>query len=87
MGRLLLVVVMLGLLAVAGVFVVVSWQAMGAVEMSGVGIGALIAGVVLSLVVGGGLMALVFYSARRGYDDAAHSDRPRPAHRRDTPRD
>jgi hypothetical protein len=28
-------------------------------------------GVVFSLVVGCGLMALVFYSSRRGYDDAA----------------
>jgi len=28
--------------------------------------------VLLSLLVGGGLMALVFLSHRRGYDDAAH---------------
>ena len=30
---------------------------------------ALAAGVTLSLLVGGGLMALVFFSARKGYDD------------------
>ncbi|MFX7816508.1 hypothetical protein ABTK28_21385, partial [Acinetobacter baumannii] len=32
---------------------------------------ALALGVAVSLVVGIGLMALVFYSSRRGYDDAA----------------
>lgn len=31
-------------------------------------------GTVLSLVVGGGLMALVFYSARKGYDDRIEID-------------
>lgn len=33
---------------------------------------ALILGVIFSLGVGGGLMALVFVSSRRGYDDTAH---------------
>ena len=32
-------------------------------------------GVLFSLVVGGGLMALVFYSSRHGYDDAANGER------------
>ncbi len=31
-------------------------------------------GTLLSLVVGGGLMALVFYSARKGYDDRVEID-------------
>jgi hypothetical protein len=31
-------------------------------------------GIVFSLIVGCGLMALVFYSSRHGYDDAAHFD-------------
>ena len=36
---------------------------------------AMAGGVVFSLLVGGGLMGLVFYSARAGYDDhAAHND-------------
>ena len=39
--------------------------------MSGNGVAALIIGAIGSLVLGGGLMALVFISARRGYDDAA----------------
>ena len=33
---------------------------------------ALILGVIVSLAVGGGLMALVFVSSRRGYDEKAH---------------
>ena len=71
MGRFLIIASLLGFLAAAVVFVLISWREMGVVEMSGHGILALIAGIVLSLVVGGGLMALVFISARRGYDDAA----------------
>ena len=43
-------------------------------EMSMDGWAAMVAGVVLSLVVGIVLMALVFYSSRRGYDEAAVMD-------------
>jgi hypothetical protein len=39
--------------------------------MNGNGMAALIIGGIGTLVLGGGLMALVFYSSRRGYDDAA----------------
>jgi len=36
---------------------------------------AMAGGVVFSLLVGGGLMGLVFYSSRAGYDDdASHND-------------
>jgi hypothetical protein len=35
----------------------------------------IVLGVVISLIVGCGLMALMFYSSRRGYDDAAHGER------------
>jgi hypothetical protein len=37
---------------------------------------ALSLGTVLSLLVGGGLMALVFYSARAGYDDRVSVEKP-----------
>ncbi len=84
MGRFLVIASLLGILAAVAVFVVISWQEMGVVKMSGHGIAALIVGVVLSLVVGGGLMALVFLSARRGYDDAAGNRTP---HRDADPRD
>jgi hypothetical protein len=39
--------------------------------MNGNGVAALVIGGIGSLVLGGGLMALVFFSSRRGYDDAA----------------
>ena len=47
------------------------WTMMPGVEMSGHGWLAMVLGIVLSLVVGGGLMTLVFYSSRHGYDEAA----------------
>jgi hypothetical protein len=43
----------------------------GGGTMNGNGMAALIIGGIGTLVLGGGLMALVFYSSRRGYDDAA----------------
>ncbi len=46
------------------------WSALPNVHISGAGQFALVGGVVISFLVGGGLMALVFYSARKGYDDA-----------------
>lgn len=70
-GRFLVVAALLGFLVASVVYVVVAWQELGVSKMSGHGVAALIAGAVLSLLVGGGLMALVFFSARRGYDDEA----------------
>lgn len=43
----------------------------GGEAMNGNGMAALIIGGIGTLLLGGGLMALVFYSSRRGYDDAA----------------
>lgn len=83
MGRFLLLASLLGFLAAVVVFVVITWQQMGVVEMSGHGVTALIAGTVLSLVVGGGLMALVFISARRGYDEAADNHSARASRKSD----
>jgi hypothetical protein len=52
------------------------WTALGAADMPGWMYGAMAGGVLFSLIVGGGLMALVFYSSRAGYDDeASHNDR------------
>lgn len=61
--------VALGAAVAAGVY---GWTSSGGAEMGGHGWAALILGTVLSLVVGGGLMALVFYSSRHGYDEGAH---------------
>ena len=50
----------------------VAWTGAGDVHMSGHAIFAMILGIVFSLAVGCGLMFLVFYSSRAGYDDQVH---------------
>jgi hypothetical protein len=50
----------------AGIY---AWRMIGDTQISVVGWISIIFGVVATLGVGGGLMALVFYSARHGYDD------------------
>lgn len=45
------------------------WQELGDVEISWHGWLALILGASATFLVGAGLMALVFFSSRRGYDD------------------
>ncbi|MPY71680.1 MAG: hypothetical protein GEU92_16525 [Alphaproteobacteria bacterium] len=64
------IVVLLGLLALAIYAAVTVWTGLGDVEISTAGTLAMVAGVVLSLAVGGGLMFLVFWSSRHGHDDS-----------------
>lgn len=67
----LVIGVLVALLAAALVFGVAGWTLDGAdVTISPHGILALVLGGVGTLALGGGLMFLVFYSNRRGYDDA-----------------
>ena len=68
----LLTLVLGGLLAAVTFGVLTGWDASA---MSIHGWIALSLGTLLSLAVGGGLMALVFHSARRGYDDRIEIDR------------
>lgn len=69
---LLLLVGTLGsILVVAVVMAVAAMSGFGDAGMSGHGWFAMGLGIVFTLGLGGGLMALVFYSARHGYDDAA----------------
>ncbi len=62
-----------GIVSVAALLAlgVYTWQSLGAVEMSASGYVALVLGVLGTLALGGGLMTLLFYSHRHGYDDAA----------------
>ena len=60
--------ILLGFLAVVLWYGIYAWDAIGDVHMSGFGWFALIAGSVLTIGVGGGLMALVFYSNRNNFD-------------------
>lgn len=69
-GGLVLIVVLLALLAAAAVLGFQGWTAHDDVEMPTSAYVALGLGIVFSLVVGCGLMALVFYSSRKGFDDA-----------------
>jgi hypothetical protein len=73
----ILIVVLVALLAAAVGFSVHVWTSVGAdasqggEAMNGNGYTALVLGGIGTLALGGGLMALMFFSSRRGYDDAA----------------
>jgi hypothetical protein len=81
------VVVLLGLLAASVWFASQSWLSVDGPPMPTQGYIAMTLGVVFSVVIGCGLMALVFYSNRYGYDDASNRDQHRPdSNSRETPR-
>ena len=61
-------IVLLGFLVASIWYAVYAWGAIGLAHMSPFGWFALVAGSVLTITVGGGLMALLFYSSRNGYD-------------------
>ena len=61
----LLVAFLFGILALAVWGAIYVWRQIGDIEMSTTGILAMIAGIVLSLGLGMGLMFLVFHSERR----------------------
>lgn len=69
----LLTVTLGGILAAVMFGVLMDWDAS---DMSLHGWIALTLGTLLSLALGGGLMALVFHSARKGYDDRIEVDTP-----------
>jgi hypothetical protein len=72
---LLLLAGALGTILVAAVAMAVDVMGgMGDIGMSGHGWVAMALGIVFTLGLGVGLMALVFYSARHGYDDAVASE-------------
>ncbi len=67
------IVPLIALLAGALWFAGKAWIHFSGGDIPVYGYVAIIGGVVMSLLVGGGLMALAFYSARHGYDDG-HGD-------------
>ncbi len=74
-GHWLIIAVLLCLLGATVWYVVKVWT-----ETSGMptyGYVAMGVGAVVALALGFGLMALMFYSNREGYDDSAHKDRTR----------
>ena len=76
MRSLFIIVPLLALLAAALWFAASAWTRLGGEPIPLYGWAAIAGGVFFSLLVGGGLMALVFYSSRRGYDDTGDG-RPR----------
>jgi hypothetical protein len=69
LGTILTAVVLLGVLAAAVLFLVVGWSTPeGGTPISIHGYIAMGLGVVLTMALGGGLMALMFYSNRQGRD-------------------
>lgn len=76
-GTIALVVPLLAILVVAGWFAASAWVSIQGPPMPAVGYLWMALGIVFSLIVGCGLMALLFYSSRHGYDDPfqAHDDR------------
>jgi hypothetical protein len=62
------ILVLLGLFGVSLWYAIQVWTAMAGVHMSGWGWSFLVLGVVVTIGLGGGLMALVFYSSRHDYD-------------------
>jgi hypothetical protein len=62
------IIVLLGLLGWAGWYAVTAWNGMRGVTMSPLGWLFMGLGVVITFLVGAGLMALVFYSSRHDMD-------------------
>ncbi|MEM7225003.1 MAG: hypothetical protein AAF495_18640 [Pseudomonadota bacterium] len=69
-----LVTVLMGLLVASAGVAAFIWHQLGDVELSGHGIAALILGTLFSLGLGVGLMGLVFYSSRHGFDEQAQRE-------------
>jgi len=64
-----LIIALFALLALALWFAGTAWQRLGGDPIPLYGWIAIVGGVFFSLLIGGGLMGLVFYSSRHGYDD------------------
>ena len=73
-GIVTLILSLVAMLAAAAGFAWYVWRELGDVEISMHGYLALAGGVAVTLALGVGLMWLVYYSHRRGYDDEAGRD-------------
>jgi hypothetical protein len=82
---LFVLVILLGLLGAAAALAFWVWQSIDEAQISGLGLIALGLGVVLSVALGAGLMALMFFSSRHGYDERAHDADPTRAKWRSDP--
>jgi hypothetical protein len=69
LGLVAMLAVLFAILIAAGWYASRAWIAVSGPPMPVAGYVAMTLGIVFSLIVGCGLMALVFYSSRHGYDD------------------
>jgi hypothetical protein len=76
-GQIALIAALTALLILTGVWAIIVWNATGDVVMDKHGWIALGLGTFFSLLIGCGLMALMFFSSRCGHDDAADPFRNR----------
>ena len=74
LGTIALIVPLLAILIAAGWYAAAAWIAVEGPPMPASGYLAMTLGIIFSVVVGCGLMALLFYSARHGYDDPYRAD-------------
>lgn len=77
-GTAALITALLAMLIASGWYAARAWISVNGPPMPVVGYLAMTLGVVFSLVVGCGLMALVFYSSRHGYDEPHQSEDDHP---------
>src|SRR6266853_1858770 len=68
-GSWIILIVLLSLLVATGVVSYFGWTLGNGTDMPTSGYAAMAFGVIISLAVGFGLMALLFYSSRKGYDE------------------
>ena len=69
-----LVLVLFAILAAALWYAAAAWVSLGGPPMQASGYIAMILGIIFSLIIGCGLMALLFYSSRHGYDEPSRID-------------
>lgn len=74
LGRAAVIIALFAMLAAAAGYGAYVWISLGDVTMSGHGVTALVLGVVVSIALGAGLMALVFFSHRSGHDELIVQD-------------
>jgi hypothetical protein len=83
LGAIAVIVPLVAILAVAGWYSARTWVSIEGPAMPVAGYVAMALGVIFSLIVGCGLMALLFYSNRHGYDDISYDQPQRRDHDRD----
>ena len=76
-GTAAIVVVLLAILVAAALYAANAWTKVTGPPMPPDGYIAMTLGIVFSLLIGCGLMALLFYSSRHGYDEPFHSESDR----------